>query len=246
MLENKISVLDEQFRSVIHQLKALELMSPQELLQHKEHQKNILTAQVEIVGEYLRKIIKDLDSPKTIEAGQEEVEKHDQQLSNPENKGGLPNDESETVPPQTNLGEERMPVEHPKYNLEVEKDLINQYNDILCKNASNLDKENMIKQIWSTQGLELMFMPNLENVRCSQTTPELNVGNPGNFYGIPQDNYYFIFPLPSINVTNDVIQYTFNIEGDGQYVNSVGEAAKFEKQGDIVRLMKKGRIIARS
>lgn len=259
MFENKISVLDRQFKSFIDQLKAIELMPPQERLQHKEHQKNILTAQVEFLIEYLQKIPEDLDSLETIEVHRKPGEGQEEKLITSESTGsqseldeaqakeGSANGESETVFQQTNSDEEADSEECLKYNLEVEKELVAQYNNILRKDDSNLEKEKMINSIWSERGLERMSLPNIENVRASMSQPELKSGSNGNFYGIPLDNYYFIFPLPSVNVTtNDSIQYTFDIEGNGEYVGSVEEAAKFEKEGDIVRLAKKGKVKAKS
>ena len=257
MFENKISILDKHFEIFSKQLKALDSLALEELLQYKEEQKNILIAQVKFLIKYLQKIPEDLDSLENISVAKETGKQQEKQLINLETtvsplqldetqaKEGSANEENETVFQEKNLGEEAVSESCSKYNLEVEKNLVAQYNDILRKDATNLEKEKMINEIWSEQGPERMSMPNIENVRALTSQPELKSGGNGNFYGIPQDSYYFIFPIPSVNVTKDFIQYTFDIEGNGEYIGSVEEAAKFDRDGDIVKLAKKGKIKAK-
>jgi hypothetical protein len=116
----------------------------------------------------------------------------------------------------------------------TEKKFVEYYNRILKVHESQSDMEDQIAKWTSDNGQELkrMSMLNIGNVLDVQSElPKLSEDQRGNFYGLREDDYYFVVPISGVDVTqNDSIKQVFEIQGSGKYLKEVIKPARFQVQ----------------
>jgi hypothetical protein len=230
MFESKIIVIEEQFKSIVHQLRTIDLMPPQKRREYQVNYQTILTSQVDVLVEHLRSISQDLDYSTLKNLQIDRIQENINSEIDLQPIASIP--EIESTSNDDSLSD-------------TQKSWIEDYNKILALDVDNFHKEKEIRDLWSQLGLKIMSISNLETVKAYGYYPEFKESDSGSFYALPHEKYYLIFLLPSLNITNEIVKYTFNIEGNGEYIDRVDRPAKVQRQGDKICLLEKGIINAR-
>lgn len=118
----------------------------------------------------------------------------------------------------------------------TEKEFVESYNRILKDYESQSEIEDEIAKLnfGNEQKPKRMGMSNIGGVlNVESEPPKLSEDHGGNFYGLREDDYYFVVPISSIDVTqNDAIKQVFEIQGSGKYLKEVIKPARFQVQAD--------------
>ena len=116
----------------------------------------------------------------------------------------------------------------------TEKEFVESYNRILKDYESQSEIEDEIAKLnfGNEQKPKRMGMSNIGGVlNVESEPPKLSEDHGGNFYGLREDDYYFVVPISSIDVTqNDAIKQVFEIQGSGKYLKEVIKPARFQVQ----------------